>query len=380
MKIHHIVSSIDISTGGPARSVTNLISSILCRNNDFFVNLSTINSLNPIIEDFESEQGKIIFCSKNYFGYSKELNESLVNAKLLHGHGLWEIPVHQMAKYAQKNKIPYIITPRGMLEPWSLSQNSFKKEIALIAFQNKDIVESNCIHVTGNIEALNIRKLGYKNPIAIIPNGIELEKYPVKTLVKKTNKKILFLSRIHKKKGIENLINAWNGLGRELTKNWTIEIVGNGEEDYISNLNKLIKSKKLESDIVILKPKFGIDKVNAYKNADLFILPTYSENFGIVVAEALSCGVPVITTKGTPWEDLELYNAGSWIDIGVLPLQIEMEKYLKMSTLGLYKKGQNGRVLIEEKYSIESVADKMVELYLWILDNDCETPDFIDTL
>jgi len=189
-------------------------------------------------------------------------------------------------------------------------------------------------------------------------------------------KKILFLSRIHPKKGIEDLIMAWEGLELAVKKNWTIEIAGNGDANYINKLNDIIKQRELQNQIFIVGSKFAQDKVDIYHSADFFVLPTYSENFGIVVAEALSCGLPVITTKGTPWQELETKKAGKWIDIGVEPLRIALEEMMKKSDLEREVLGRNGRKLIEENYSIESVADKFILLYQWVL-NKGEKPNFV---
>jgi len=130
---------------------------------------------------------------------------------------------------------------------------------------------------------------------------------------------------------------------------------------------------------MILGPKFGDDKVKAYQNADLFVLPTHSENFGVVIAEALACGTPVITTKGAPWRELEEYNAGEWIDIGIDPLWTSLSNLMTKDRSELEEMGRNGRKLVEDKYSISSVATKFFELYRW-LDNKSEPPHFVDTI
>ena len=120
----------------------------------------------------------------------------------------------------------------------------------------------------------------------------------------------------------------------------------------------------------------GQEKMQAYQNAQLFVLPSYSENFGIVVAEALACGTPVITTKGTPWEDLETHQCGWWIEIGVAPLKAVLEKVLSLSPKQLELMGKNGRQLMEQKYSMEAVAKHMYELYEWLLKKR-ERPHFV---
>jgi glycosyltransferase involved in cell wall biosynthesis len=284
-----------------------------------------------------------------------------------------------MSILAREFSIPYVISPRGMLEPWSLSQKKIKKRIAMLLFQKKDLQMANCIHATANSEAKNLRALGFTNPIAIIPNGINLLDYPDFNKTKKTKRKLLFLSRIHEKKGVELLINSWNELDSIYTKSWEIEIVGSGNDDYIETLKELINKYQLNSSVKISKPIYGIQKLQKYQSADLFVLPSYSENFGIVVAEALACKLPVITTKGVPWSELNLLGCGDWIEIGIEPLKESLKKMLLKSNEDLLKMGTIGRNLIVEKYSMNSTAKNMNKLYQWIL-NKKNKPDFIDIL
>ena len=379
MKVNHTISSIDKSTGGPARSVTHLLSSMMDENASLKIELETIESNNPIISKFNKSNSSIRFHSSNKIGYSKSLKQQLLKSdvQLFHGHGLWQASVHQMAKISFSRNIPYIITPRGMLEPWSLTQGRLKKKIALKLFQFNDLKNATCIHATAAMELESIRNLGFKNPIAMIPNGINISEFPVKRPEKSTKpKKILFLSRIHPKKGIENLIEAWKLIPLKNRANWKIVVVGNGDETYIQCLENKIVSENLCEQIEIKKPVFGTDKIKLYREASLFVLPTFSENFGIVIAEALASYTPVITTKGAPWEELNTNNAGWWIDIGIKPLKIALEDAIGVSDKTLAEMGINGRKLIEDKYSMVSVGKQMIELYDWILDNT-DKPSFV---
>lgn len=370
MKVNHTIASIDKNTGGPARSVTHLISQLLIVSKKVFIDLTTLTTQDPIIKSFNKENGKIYFFNKKIlFKQSYDL---------YHAQGIWEKPMHNMVVEARKKNKPYIITVRGMLEPWSLKQSSLKKKIALKLYQYKDLNKATCLHATAKMEVESIRGLGLQNPIAMIPNGINLNEFPESIPVKSMDKKkILFLSRIHPKKGIENLIKAWLLLDNKIREGWVIEIVGNGDFNYIQKLNELIKSKKLEDEISVLPPVFGEKKIQLYRNASLFVLPTFSENFGVVIAEALASFTPVITTKGAPWEDLEKFNCGWWIDIGVEPLKIALEEAMAFNEIEMIEKGLNGRKLVEDKYSINAVAKQMLELYSWIL-KGTQKPLFID--
>ena len=379
MKIANVISSIDTSTGGPARSVTHLVEGLLHKS-DMNVSLHCKTSSDPILKDFKKENGSIHCYPSNWLGRLNGLEEEISKQKpdLLHGHGLWQMPVHQMAKIARKHDIPYIITPRGMLEPWALKQGKWKKKTALALYQRNDLKQADVLHATAEMEKEQLRKLGFTNSVVVIPNGIQIEQFKTTSNASKNVKnKALFLSRIHPKKGIEMLIEAWSQLHTEAIENWVLEIVGNGEPGYVKQLQQKIDGAKLEQEIKIVGPLFGDDKLNIYADADLFVLPTYSENFGIVVAEALASETPVITTKGAPWQDLETHGAGWWIEIGTEPLKQVLEEALSLPADKRGEMGKKGRVLVEEKYSIEAVAEQMYELYKWIKKEKGDTSGFL---
>lgn len=176
------------------------------------------------------------------------------------------------------------------------------------------------------------------------------------------NKNILFLSRIHVKKGINFLIEAIANLKADL-QGYTINIAGEGEESYINELKQLASKLGVADLIHFIGGVYGDKKWELFKKADLFVLPTHSENFGIVVAEALACGIPVVTTQGTPWQELESYHCGWWTEIGTEATTKALKEFLQCTETQLEQMGKNGKKLIEEKYSSQKVAQDMVELY-----------------
>ncbi len=376
MKIIHVVSSIDESTGGPARSITTAVQGLLDLI-EIDVQIFTGKSKKPVTELLKHSDRVLNFFNLEFLGKFENFSQSFVQTDhlILHGHGMWDLPIHQMSLLARKHKIPYILTSHGMLEPWALAHKGFKKKLALLAYQAKDLNFANCIQATSEMEAENIRKLGFKNPIAIIPNGIRVSEYPVNSVNNET-RRVLFLSRIHQVKGLEFLIEAWLRLPFDIRRNWKLEIAGNGEDLYVKQIRQLISNMNLENEVSFLGPLFDDKKLEAYSNADVFVLPTFSENFGMVVAEAMASGLPVITTKGTPWEELETMNAGWWIDIGVDPLVVALSDAMAQSKETLSNMGQNGRKLIEEKYSVEIVSQQMFALYEWLLQKGPK-PNFV---
>ena len=376
MKICHVISSVDKNYGGTTEYLRLTANQLANHTSNTILSM---NSESPV--KFKEDVNVILEENHSKIGFfSRKFKNTLydIDCDLFHGNGLWENPVHQMSKIAIKRNIPYLISVHGMLEPWSLKQGNIKKNIALTLFQRKDLHLSNCLHATAHEEALNIRRLGLTNPIAVIPNGVSVDIFSEDVPIKSSNK-ILFLSRIHIKKGIENLIDAWKLINEDVRQNWKIDIIGNGDEDYIKKLKDKIIHEKLNNQIEIKKPVFGVEKIKLFRDASLFVLPTFSENFGIVIAEALASYTPVITTKGAPWKDLETHKSGWWIDIGVQPLKFALEEAMLKTSVELLDMGRNGRALVKAKYSMESVAKQMIELYNWVLTKK-NKPSFVDTI
>ena len=364
MKILHIIGSLDESAGGPSRSVPQTCEQV----SKLGVQIEIVArpTANPVkVNTSKFFEVKFLSIIK-LLSYCAKLSKKEVS--LIHLQHVWDPYIHVAAWFARLKGIPYIITPRGMLEPWILAQRPWKKKLGLFLYQKKDLKKAKVIHATCKLEKSNIRNLGFTNPIPIIPNGVDISKFPVAEPVKaNTPKRILFLSRIHPKKGIELLIAAWGQLDASLSKDWLLEIVGNGDDGYIKSLQEKIEAQGLQEQLLIKAPVFGIDKINLFREASLFVLPTYSENFGIVVAEALASFTPVITTTGTPWEELNSHNCGWWIDLSIENLKNTLQQAMEKSTEEIKEMGINGRKLVIDNYDIKVVAQNMLQLYHEIL-------------
>lgn len=319
--------------------------------------------------------------------YRKELTKRInENVNLMHITGLWEPSTHASFALARKYSIPTIVSPQGMLEPWALNNSFYKKKFSWYLYQNRDLKYINVLHATAEQEAENLKKLGLKQPIAIIPNGINFKDYDKTQNISKFNnnnelyvkkkdyrRKLLYLSRIHPKKGLINLVKAWEKLK---PNKWKVIVAGPDEGGHRQDVEKLISEKKLSEYFEFIGPVEGKSKYDLYKSSDLFILPTYSENFGIVVAEALMSGLPVITTKGAPWEGLVKNDCGWWIDIGVDPMIKTLKQALSLSPDILDQMGNRGKIYAENNFGYASIAKKMLEVYDWVLKKK-NKPNFI---
>lgn len=372
MKVCLCLECMDVNGGGPSRSVPALAKSLDAI--DVSVTILTARSQTNNIHSLIGTNVNVIEIDSN-----KEIY-SVLNADfdIIHTQGLWIPFYHYVTKVAKKLNIPLLVTPRGTLEPHCLSVKKWKKKIAMALYQKSDLNTADCLLATADMEAEHFKLLGLNNPIAVIPNGLDVLSYPLRKIAH-PKKQILFLSRLSPKKGIPLLLEAWSQLANDYPE-WSLLIVGNGESLYINQLNEEIKSHGIVSSVKIHSPAFGEEKYRLYCESSLFVLPTYSENFGMVIAEAMSCGIPVITTKGTPWEILNTRNAGWWIDLSVKNLRETLSNAMSLSEEELIHKGIIGNQIILDEFTNDSVAAKMKLLYSYLIDDSEENRKKVKSL
>lgn len=315
-----------------------------------------------LVEGYDWERLRFSFTpglSKALAGICAETNPSL-----LHDHGLWLHMNHVAATVTRRLKIRRVVSPRGMLDDWSMQYRGWKKRIAWSAYQRDDLSSASAFSVTSAREAACVRQLGFRQPIAIVPNGIDLPDPPSHTPSQDGERRLLFMSRIHPKKGLLDLVRAWARINHT---GWKLVIAGPDEGGYLSVVRSAVNEAGMQQSVDFIGAVDGVEKERTLRSASLFVLPTYSENFGIVVGEALSYGVPVITTNVTPWEELETHDCGWWVGIGVEALAAALGEACEMSDGQRQAMGMRGRALIESRYSWKSAAEAHIEYYSWLL-------------
>lgn len=292
---------------------------------------------------------------------------------LIHLHGVWSPLLAIAALVARTRRLPLLISPHGCLEPWALQYKRHKKWLALKIYQERIFRWTSLFVATAHQELESIRALNLHQPIAVIPNGVDVElgtnrnrSTPVKT--------ILFLSRLHPKKGLIDLVNAWASVRQS---GWKVIIAGGDEDGYRAKVEALILERKFQSDFEFIGFVEGVSKQACFDMADIFILPTYSENFGLVVGEALANEVPVITTTGAPWENLIEHRCGWWVAPGVKSIAIALEEAMNLDPIELREMGRRGRKMIEDKYSWSAIGVTALNTSRWVLDPTLPKPDVV---
>lgn len=381
MNVMHTIASVRPETGGPARSVPGLCKGLLACGVD--VHLRTGDPLSKCPEGIPGSRFTVE--QEGALGLGRGDGAP---PDLIHAHGIWQSYNHRVISCARRKKIPVIVAPRGMLEPWSLSTKKWKKRLAMAVYQRRDLKTAKALHATAESEAEQFRKLGFNQPIILVPNGVDLPaQMPERTHRADGKKTALFLSRIHPKKGLMELIEAWariglyKGLKCESSKvgscDWHVEYAGPDYAGHLAAVKDKMRELGVAGDFTYLGNLNDTEKWVAYRRADLFILPTYSENFGIVVAEAMAAGVPVVTTTGTPWKVLVDEKCGWWIEPGVTPLAKALSECLSLNRQQLSAIGENGRKYVLKKLAWNVLAEKMTSAYRWLLEGDV-CPENVD--
>jgi poly(glycerol-phosphate) alpha-glucosyltransferase len=337
---------------------------------------------NFCVEDCMAIEADKTFVSLKYpainrFFYSPELKRKLLNQietnDIIHLHSLWQYPSILLNQVNKDKKFKKIISTHGMLDPWALNNNKVRKMISLYFYEKKNLNTADCIHALCEQEYSDIRKLVPNVPIAIIPNGVYLPEIKVEQKSRNIRKQLLFLGRIHPKKGIENLIKAWAEIKEN---NWKLVIAGVDEKGHENYLKKIVSDLKLEENVEFVGPVFGTTKENLLMSSDAFILPSLSEGLPMSILEAWSYKLPVLMT---PQCNLEIgYNVGAAIEIDteVSGIKNGLVKMFNTSNEDLIHIGAQGYGLVKSEYTWDKVSSKMEELYLWVR-GECKQPDFI---
>jgi len=311
------------------------------------------------------------------FGYSPALQNALLNGDydVVHNHGIWMFPSCAAIRWHAVTRRPTLVTPQGMLDPWALSNAAWKKRLAGWLYQNSELRAAACLHAVCEAEARAIRAYGLKNPICVIPNGIDLpaslDAPPPDWEDSGTRgaKVLLYLGRLHPKKNLLNLLRAWAAVQRQgkAARDWRLVIAGWDQNGYHARLARAARDLEIEDSVRFPGPQFGASKHATLGRADAFILPSLSEGIPLAVLEAWAYRVPVLMTPECNLP--EGFAAGAAIRLGPAPESIipGLLELMEMSDAARAGMGRLGRQLVREKFAWPRIARQMRAVYEWCL-------------
>ncbi len=380
LRVCQVVASINRDVGGPAVSVPRLAEELAVSGLESALatlDYSGLGLQTPMLNVTLISQ-KASWLTRHTRGLDPSFRKQLLadiggGADLIHNHGLWMFPNWYAREAAVRHRIPLVISPRGMVEEWSLNRGRFKKFLTWRLFEKNNFAAAKMFHATSEAEMKSLRAIGVRQPVAVMPNGIDMPEaasVPARTMLEqrfpalKNRRWLLFMSRLHPKKGVFELLAAWRDLEKKFP-GWHLILAGPDLDGHGDDLRQSVLADRLSERVTFTGMLTGDDKTCALGNAGLFVLPTHSENFGLVIGEALACGTPVITTRAAPWRDLEIHRCGWWIENQPEALASALASGLSLSSEQLRAMGRNGREMVAQKYSWRSVGEHMKAAYLW---------------
>ncbi len=363
MRIAQIIQGVHNPSAGPTYSVARLADELCKLGEDAFV--LTLGK-SPVEWAYKTPLRVHNGALECKIGVSpslmREIRKLSEEPCILHGNGIWRVTNLFPLLLARNTPARIICSPRGTLSPWSMKYKAFVKQPFWHLLQKPALRLCHGFHVTSPDEYKNIRNVGLSNPVAVIPNGVDIPCLPTGA---PRGKRAVFLSRIDPVKGLDLLLPAWTAVAENFS-DWELVIAGpltGAYSDYIQALARRIQAPRVQ----FIGEKHGEAKHSLLSSASLFVLPSYSENFGIAVAESLAHGTPVITTTGTPWSELSSRGCGWYISPTQETLSEALRDALSRPLPALHEMGQKGRDWMQKSYAWEHVAEMMKQTYEWLL-------------
>jgi glycosyltransferase involved in cell wall biosynthesis len=363
----YTIASTIAANGGTSRSITGLCSAVAAAGG----NIRLVSADPPdaavlrpstAVETILTGRGPLTRIGPFGSDFHAALRDQLNRRRpaILHDNGAWLWTNITASHIARTSGIPLVISTRGTFSSWALRRRRLKKRVAWWVYQRAVLASAALLHATSAAEAEDLRRVGAEQPIAVIPNGIEL---PELDRCVKSGRRALFLGRLHPVKGLPLLLEAWAAVR---PAEWVLEIAGPCDGDYASRLRDLVRELGLTDVVEFTGEQSEADKWRRFAMADLLVAPSHSENFGLSIAEALASAVPVVTTTGTPWSQIEATGCGWWVAPTVAAISTALADAVAVPPVILRTMGLRGRALVESTLSWGRIAEQMLGVYQWV--------------
>jgi glycosyltransferase involved in cell wall biosynthesis len=297
-------------------------------------------------------------------GMARSIRSAAARVDVIHGHSLWMMPNIYPGPAARRAGCKLVISPRGTLESWAWQRSRWRKHLVWRMGQHSTVLAAHLLHATAVSEYESIRARGLTQPVAVIPNGVEI---PSEVSLRRETgaRSLLYLSRIHPKKQVDRLLRVWSRI-EPGCRDWRLVIAGPLSASYAVSMLRLAHELGLQR-VEFPGELVGQTKWQALAAADIFVLPTRSENFGLAIAESLAAGTPVVTTHGAPWSGLVQRRCGWWTPDDEASLEATLHEAMGASHEERVAMGRRGRAWMKGEFSWDGVAERMAASYSWLL-------------
>lgn len=379
MKVLHTISSMGVLGGGPSLSTLLTVDGL--RMNGVDAEILSYKPSHPddtmisnahYIDVVDALPDKRFAFSP---AYKKAVQKHLQDIDIIHVQGIWQYPSHVSAVLAQQNNKPYMIALRGMMYPQAMQHSAIIKKISMALYQRADLQKASCIQATCLEEYRHYRSMGFTNPVAILPNPIAVEGIIEKSIPTHSIKRIGYIGRLHSRKRVEKLIYAFDKI-RDRLAGCELLIIGGGDKVYEKFLRDEVERLHLDN-VRFTGFLSGTEKDIALNSLSYLFVPSDFENFGNIVTEALVRGIPVAASKGTPWQELEKYQCGWWIDNDITSITDAILQAITLPEEERKNMGLRGKEYVKSTFSVEVLGMKMKSVYEWILGGNA--PDYVYT-
>lgn len=369
LSILHVMDGVSADYGGPAAALLHLAAAQGASGHDVTLLLRRAPAREGPTGELIRSVGGLDLVRVAATGEGADLGVLLSASSVVHVHGTWERLGTRAAWACRRAGIPYVMRPAGMLAPWCLNRKRLKKALALALVVRRLLDGAAFLHATGDREAADLKRLGLRPPVAVVPLGVDAaalaraagdaaDTWPEL----RGTRILLYLSRVHPVKGLGLLAAAWGRLAPRWPE-WRLVIAGPDEQGERGRTEAALEAAGVRDRVTFTGAVHGPRKHALLRSAEAFVLPTLSESFGIAVAEALAAGLPVVTTTAAPWERIVPAGCGWVVEPDVEPLREALESVLASPAETLRAMGERGRRLVEDEHGWRSVAALLDEHY-----------------
>ncbi|MBD5367563.1 MAG: glycosyltransferase [Bacteroides sp.] len=384
MRVLQTIGGFGAKGGGTSTCTYDLLSAIHNIASDVCVDLLTPSVKDPSDKLMGDNEEWIKSVENDYvtpISYSRNMSKFLrdTDYDVYHTNGMWMHINHATCAEARKKGKPYVITPHGMLYPETLARSSWRKWPVRKLWFDRDIREASCMHATCEDEMMHLRNLGYRGPVALIGNPVQVPDYTAQMIDARQNGDhiiIGFLGRLHPRKKVENI---FRGLALSSDKSVKAVIIGQGDEAYESFLHQEVELLHISDRVKFAGFLRGKEKFEELSRLSALFVPSDMENFGMIIPEALIVGTPVMASLGTPWEALNTVRCGWWRDNSPESIAAVIDELASLSSEERLLMGKRGREYVIQEYSANKVAQRMLALYQWLCGKTPQ-PEFVYTL